>query len=85
MSRVRRYYKIETKLGTFVRSTNWYFLAVVIVDGGDRGVFFCRDWRRGDQVHSRELRLFRDVVTRMPSEISKEEYDAIRSAQKVGA
>jgi hypothetical protein len=82
----RKYYKVETERGTVVRSTDHYFLAVVIVDGGNRGVFFCRDFRRADQVRTREYKFADNVRTvSMPHEISREEYDAIRTTQKVGA
>lgn len=83
--KTKKYYKVETTKGTVVRSTDKYFLAVVVVDGG-ASVFFCRDFRRADAIHSREMTFSRDVVTiNLPNQITKEDYDAIRLANKVGA
>ena len=81
----RKYYKVTTSKGIVTRSTDKYFLAAVVVDSG-AAVYFCRDFRRADSVHSREMTFSRDVVTiNLPTQITKEEYDAIRLSNKVGA
>lgn len=78
----KRYYKVQTTKATVVRATDRYFLAAVIVDGGEE-VSFCRTFDRAYSVRCSKMRFFRDVVVvNCPREITKDEYDAIRAASK---